>query len=66
MLLLCEQPDGTLHPDELKNLIGLLQPDRAGFLSLAEFVQSVDSVYKEVKLIHAYDFTSTMMVSTAC
>jgi Mechanosensitive ion channel len=50
---LCEQPDGTLHPDELKHLIGLLRPDRDGFLSLAEFVKSVDSVYKEAKLIHA-------------
>lgn len=50
---LCEQPDGTLHPDELKSLIALLRPDRNGFLSLAEFVKSVDSVYKEAKLIHA-------------
>lgn len=50
---LCEQPDGTLHPDELKSLIRLLRPDRDGFLSLAEFVKSVDSVYKEAKLIHA-------------
>lgn len=50
---LCEQPDGTLHPDELKNLIQLLRPDRDGILSLAEFVKSVDSVYKEAKLIHA-------------
>lgn len=50
---LCEQPDGTLHPEELKNLIGLLRPDRDGYLSMAEFVKSVDSVYKEAKLIHA-------------
>jgi Mechanosensitive ion channel len=50
---LTEQPDGTLHPDELKNLIRLLRPDRDGLLSLAEFVKSVDSVYKEAKLIHA-------------
>jgi Mechanosensitive ion channel len=50
---LTEQPDGTLHPDELKHLIRLLRPDRQGLLSLAEFVKSVDSVYKEAKLVQA-------------
>jgi hypothetical protein len=50
---LSEQTDGTLHPEELKQLIRLLRPDRDGILSLAEFVKSVDSVYKEAKLVHA-------------
>jgi small-conductance mechanosensitive channel len=50
---LTEQLDGTLHPDELKHLIRLLRPDRQGVLSLAEFVKSIDSVYKEAKLVHA-------------
>lgn len=48
-----EQQDGTLHPDELKQLIRLLRPDRQGLLSLAEFVKSVDGIYKEAKLVQA-------------
>ena len=50
---LAEQEDGTLHPDELKCLIRLLRPDRDGFFSLEEFVKSVDTIYKEAKLLHA-------------
>lgn len=50
---LTEQLDGTLHPNELKHLIRLLRPDRHGHLSLAEFVKSVDAVYKEAKLVQA-------------
>jgi hypothetical protein len=38
---------------KLKELIRLLRPDRDGNLTLLDFVKSVDSVYKEVKLLRA-------------
>lgn len=44
---------GTVDHAKLKDLIRLLRPDRNGNLSLLDFVKSVDSVYKEVKLLRA-------------
>lgn len=46
-------PDGTLHSETLKDLISLLRPDRDGDLTLLDFVKSVDSVYKQVRLLRA-------------
>lgn len=42
-----------LDQSKLKDLIRLLRPDRNGNLTLLDFVKSVDSVYKEVKLLRA-------------
>lgn len=45
--------DGEIDPQLLKDLIRLLRPDREGYLTLLEFVKSVDSVYREAKLLRA-------------
>lgn len=44
---------GSLDQAKLKELIRLLRPDRNGDLTLLDFVKSVDTVYKEVKLLRA-------------
>jgi hypothetical protein len=51
--LLAIQPDGTLDLDLLKSLVSLFRPQRDGSLSLLDFVKSVDSVYKELRLLRA-------------
>jgi hypothetical protein len=44
---------GEIDPQLLKDLIRLLRPDREGYLTLLEFVKSVDAVYREAKLLRA-------------
>jgi hypothetical protein len=51
MLALCDS--GDLDDELLGKLIKLFRPDREGRLSLLDFVKSVDSVYKELKLLRA-------------
>lgn len=43
--------DGKLDQEKLKELIRLLRPQRDGSLPLVDFVKSIDSVYKEAKLL---------------
>jgi hypothetical protein len=54
---LTEQPDGTLHPGELKRLIRLLRPDR-------------DGLYKQEKLLIEHLSTvlsrSTVIAQDSC
>jgi hypothetical protein len=52
LALLCKCR-GQMDQAKLKELIRLLRPDRDGNLTLLDFVKSVDSVYKEVKLLRA-------------
>jgi hypothetical protein len=52
MASLCKSR-GTMDQVKLKELIRLLRPDRDGNLTLLDFVKSVDSVYKKVKLLRA-------------
>lgn len=47
------QPDGTMDVTKLKDMIRLLRPDRDGKLGMVDFVKSVDSVYKESRLLRA-------------
>jgi len=45
--------DGTLEQQKLKELIRLFRPDRDGALSMVDFVKSVDTVYRELRLLRA-------------
>jgi len=45
--------DGTLDQQKLKELIKLFRPDRQGNLSMIDFVKSVDTVYRELRLLRA-------------
>jgi hypothetical protein len=45
--------DGSLNSDILRELIVMLRPDRDGSLSLLDFVKSVDTVYKQARLLRA-------------
>ena len=47
------QRDGELDYGKVKSLIRVFRPDRDGSLSLLDFARSVDSVYKELRLLRA-------------
>jgi hypothetical protein len=44
---------GDLDEDTLSKLIALFRPDRDGVLTLLDFAKSVDTVYKELKMLRA-------------
>lgn len=45
--------DGTLVSDKVRDLISVFRPNRSGNLTLTDFSKSVDSVYKELRLLRA-------------
>jgi small-conductance mechanosensitive channel len=45
--------NGELEEEILSKLIDLFRPDREGFLTLLDFAKSVDTVYKELKMLRA-------------
>jgi hypothetical protein len=45
--------DGSLDQLKLKELVRLFRPDRDGNLPLLDFVKSIDSVYKELRMLRA-------------
>lgn len=51
--LLGVMKDSNLDQNKLKNLIKLFRPDRDGSIDCIDFVKSVDSVYKELRLLRA-------------
>ena len=53
LALLAVEQDGTLDETKLKELIRLFRPDREGNLTLLDFAKSIDSVYKELRLLRA-------------
>jgi small-conductance mechanosensitive channel len=53
LALIAVEPDGLLNEAKLLEIVKLFRPDREGNLSLIDFVKSVDSVYKELRLLRA-------------
>lgn len=51
--LLALDKNGQFDEEKLKELIRLFRPDRDGNLSLLDFAKSVDTVYKELRLLRA-------------
>lgn len=51
--LLAIRKNGELDEDKLKSLIRLFRPDREGYLTLMDFAKSIDTVYKELRLLRA-------------
>ncbi len=45
--------NGELDTDRAKDFIRTFRPDRDGILSMIDFVRSVDTVYKELRLLRA-------------
>jgi hypothetical protein len=45
--------DGELDEEILSKLIDLFRPDREGILTVLDFAKSVDTVYKELKMLRA-------------
>lgn len=44
---------GGLMRDKIKALIRLFRPDRKGYLTKLDFVNSIDTVYKDLRLFRA-------------
>jgi len=53
LALLALNDDGTLEQEKAKDLVRLFRPDRQGNLTMLDFVKSIDSVYKEFRLLNA-------------
>ena len=53
LALLAVRKNGELDEEKLKQLIKLFRPDRDGYLTLLDFAKSVDTVYKELRLLRA-------------
>jgi hypothetical protein len=53
LALLAVDDEGIVERDKAQALIKLFRPDRKGHLSVLDFVKSIDSVYKEFRLLNA-------------
>lgn len=53
LALLAVRRNGELDEEILRSMIKLFRPDREGRLSLLDFAKSIDSVYKELRLLRA-------------
>jgi hypothetical protein len=51
--LLALTETSEIHQQKAKDLVKLFRPDRQGYLTVLDFVKSVDSVYKEFRLLSA-------------
>lgn len=47
---LAQDKDGELLRDKVKALVRLFRPDRKGFMTNVDFIRSIDSVYRELRL----------------
>jgi hypothetical protein len=45
--------DDGLDQQKAKELVKLFRPDRDGYLTMLDFVKSVDNVYKEFRMLQA-------------
>mmetsp|Transcript_26351 Transcript_26351/g.44013 ORF Transcript_26351/g.44013 Transcript_26351/m.44013 type:complete len:1247 (+) Transcript_26351:137-3877(+) len=53
--------DNTLDESMVKDLVRVFRPDRAGKLSMMDFVRSVDRVYKDLRLLRASIINSSQI-----
>ena len=53
LALLALDDSGEIDERKAKDLIKIFRPDREGVLTLLDFLKSVDSVYKEFRLLQA-------------
>jgi hypothetical protein len=51
--LLAVQGNGELDLELMRSLIKLFRPDRDGNLSLLDFAKSIDTCYKELRVLRA-------------
>ncbi|GKY96762.1 hypothetical protein MPSEU_000635600 [Mayamaea pseudoterrestris] len=59
--LLAIDDNGEVDEEKLKELIRVFRPDREGNLNLLEFAKSIDTVYKELRLLRASVANSSKM-----
>jgi hypothetical protein len=53
VMLTMRDNKGEMDEDMLSKLIGMFRPDRDGNLTLLDFAKSIDTVYKELKMLRA-------------
>ncbi len=59
MAVLAARTNGELDQERIKALIRTFRPDRDGGISMVDFVRSVDSVYKDLRMLRATVAAST-------
>jgi small-conductance mechanosensitive channel len=59
LALLALSETSEINQEKAKDLVKLFRPDRQGYLTVLDFVKSVDSVYKEFRLLSASIETSS-------
>ena len=47
------QTNGKMQNSVLRDLVTMFRPDRDGFLTMIDFVKSVDYVYKKIRFLRA-------------
>ena len=47
------QADGTMVPQKIRDLVQIFRPNQKGNLTLVDFCKSIDSLYKELRLLRA-------------
>jgi hypothetical protein len=66
LALLAVRRQGDLDEQKLKALIKLFRPDREGNLTLLDFAKSVDTVYKELRLLRASVANASKVRGSLC
>jgi small-conductance mechanosensitive channel len=61
LALLAKDEHGGIDQEKAKELIRVFRPERDGFLGKLEFVKSVDTIYKELRLLTANISNSSQM-----
>ena len=65
LCLLAKQRDGSVDREKVRELIRTFRPDRNGKLGKLDFVKSVDSVYKTLRLLLA-SIKNSSQIDQAC
>lgn len=53
LALIAVRSDGQIDQMKAKDLMRVFRPDRNGYLSVLDFIKSVDAVYKELRFLQA-------------
>jgi hypothetical protein len=59
LALLAVQDNGEIDLSLMRSLIKLFRPDRDGNISLLDFAKSIDTCYKEMRVLRASIFNSS-------
>jgi hypothetical protein len=61
LALITVKRDGSIDEEKLAHLVQLFRPDRQGVLTQLDFAKSIDTVYKDLRLLRASVASSSKM-----